>query len=239
MDLMGFMESMGTSDITLVAAFFIGLMNAISPCPLVTNITAIAYISQKIDSSRHTLLVGILYTAGRAFTYAGLASLIIYAGLSTQEIAIFLQSYGERFLGPFLILMGLVMLEVIKIGFIKGGNATYKLKERLSNRGYLGGFLLGALFALSFCPFSAVLYFGMLIPLAMKMGDGVVIPSVFAIATGLPVILFSAILVKSASKLGVIMNRVQLFEKYMRKAMAIIFILAGVYQTVSMFGIFG
>jgi len=107
------------------------------------------------------------------------------------------------------------------------------LKEKLSEKGYLGSFILGVIFALAFCPFSAVLFFGMLIPLALKFGDGILIPSVFAFATGLPVILFSFVLVFSVSKLGRVMNKVQLFEKYMRYIVSIIFIFSGIYYTIS------
>ncbi|MDD5111520.1 MAG: aromatic aminobenezylarsenical efflux permease ArsG family transporter [Candidatus Altiarchaeota archaeon] len=228
---MAFMESMGSSSMPLVAAFFIGLMTAISPCPLATNITAVAYISRRMENSRHTLLVGFLYTLGRAFTYAGLASLIVYIGINTREIASFVQSYGEQLLGPLLLAVGLVMLEVVKLDFLGAGNRLGCLKEALADKGYLGSFLLGVVFALAFCPFSGVLYFGMLIPLALKLKDGFVIPSVFAFATGLPVILTSLLLAKSISKLGVIMNRVQAVEKWVRKAAAVIFILVGAYYT--------
>jgi cytochrome c biogenesis protein CcdA len=231
MDFMAVMESMGGSNIPLVAAFFIGLMTAISPCPLATNITAVAYISRRIENSRHTLLVGFLYTLGRAFTYAGLASLIVYLGVNTREIASFVQSYGERLLGPLLIIIGLVMLEAVKLDFLSAGNRLGGLKEALAEKGYLGSFLLGVLFALAFCPFSGVLYFGMLIPLAIKLKDGIVIPSIFAFATGLPVMLTSLLLAKSISKLGEVTNKVQAIEKWMRKTVAVIFILVGAYYT--------
>ena len=108
-------------------------------------------------------------------------------------------------------------------------NKLNKLKEKLANKGFLGSFLLGVIFALAFCPFSAVLFFGMLIPIALKAGDGLIIPSVFAFATGLPVIIFSFILVYSVSKLGKIMNQIGTFEKWMRKIVSIIFIIAGLY----------
>jgi len=232
MDVLSFMEQMGTSNISLVAAFFIGLMTAISPCPMATNITAIAYVSRRIGNSEHTLLVGLLYTAGRAFAYAALASLIVYVGLNTQQIALLLQSYGEKILGPLLFLIGLVMLEVVTLGFLKGGGTKINgVREKLADRGYAGAFLLGMIFALSFCPFSAVLYFGMLIPLALKTNDGLIVPSVFGIATGLPVILSSMLLVKSVSMLGRVMHKVQLFERIMRKFVGAVFVLVGLYYT--------
>ncbi len=228
MDFMPFMEQMGASNTAVIAAFFIGLMTAISPCPLTTNITAIAYISRKMGDGRQTILLGVLYTLGRTITYAGLASLIVYVGLNTQQIASFLQSYGEKLLGPVLVITGLVMLEIISIDLGFGGGRIEKLREKLAEKGHLGAFFLGVLFAMAFCPFSAVLYFGMMIPLALNAHDGVVIPSAFALATGLPVILSSILLVKGIKTLGKAINRIQAIERLTRKAMAAVFIIAGI-----------
>ena len=223
------MESMGSSNIPLVAAFFIGLMTAISPCPLTTNITAIAYISRRLDDSKNTILVGLLYTLGRMMSYTLLASLIVYVGMNSWETSMIFQEYGEIILGPILLLAGLVMIEAIKFNLPSGGARFESLKQKLGEKGYIGGFLLGVVFALSFCPFSAVLYFGMLIPLAVKTNDAILVPSVFAFATGLPVILSSILLVKSVSTLGKVMHKTQTIEKTVRKAVAIVFILVGLY----------
>lgn len=235
MSLMTFMEAMGTSDVAIIAAFFIGLMTAISPCPLATNITAIAYISKRIDNSKHTIIVGFFYTLGRMLTYVVLASLIVWFGLNMQGISFFLQKYGEKIIGPLMIVIGLFMLEIIKIRSLKDNKTLTKIKEKLAGKGYLGSFLLGVIFALAFCPFSAVLFFGMLIPLALAAKDGIIIPAVFAFATGLPVIIFSFIIVKSVKKLGNIMNKVQTFEKWTRRIVAGIFILVGIYYTIKIY----
>jgi cytochrome c biogenesis protein CcdA len=231
---MAFMEAMGTSSIPIIAAFFIGLMTAISPCPLATNITAIAYISKKIDNSRHTILVGFLYTLGRMFTYVLIASLIVWFGMNTQSIALILQKYGEQLLGPLLLIIGVLMLDIIKFNFLNESKKMSELKEWLATKGYMGSFLLGVVFAFAFCPFSAVLFFGMLIPIALKAGSAILIPAVFAFATGLPVIIFSFVLVKSVSKLGQLMNKVQTFEKWTRRIVAVVFIVVGLYYTVKM-----
>lgn len=235
MDLMAFMESMGTSDIPAIAAFFIGLMTAISPCPMATNITAIAYMSRKIDNNKHTLFIGLLYTAGRMLAYTALASLIVWVGLSTQTISLLLQGQGERILGPFLILIGILMLGVVKIKFFKGSEHINNLGKRLSEKGYVGGFLLGIIFALAFCPFSAVLFFGMLIPLCISTGDSFILPSIFAMGTGFPVVLFSFILVYSVSRIGTIMHKLQMFETWVRKLAALIFIIVGLYYSLVFF----
>ena len=230
MDFMSFMEAMSTSEIAILAAFFIGLMNAISPCPMAANITAVAYISKRIDNNKHTLIVGLLYTFGRIFTYVILASLIVWFGLNTQITSLTLQKYGDKIMGPFLIILGLIMLDVIKFSFIKKSKAFNTFKEKLADKGYWGSFMLGAVLAVAFCPFSAVLFFGMLIPIAINAGDGIIIPSVFAIATGLPVILFSFILVYSINKLGTAMNYVKKIEQIVRKSTAIIIIAVGLYE---------
>lgn len=227
--LMPLLESLGRSNIPLLAAFFIGIMTAISPCPLATNITAIAYTSKKIGNSKHTLLVGILYTIGRMIVYIGIAAVIVWIGISTFSISMLLQKYGKLFLGPLMLIFGILMLNLFNITFGKSSDKIAKLKKYLSEKGLIGSLLLGMLFALTFCPISAVFYFGMLIPLAIQNNDPIIIPSIFAIATGLPVIIFSLILVFSVSKIGDVMKKVQTFERWMRKAVAVIFIAVGTY----------
>jgi len=232
MDAMAFLERMGTSDIALVAAFFIGVMAAVSPCLLATNITAIAYASKKLEGGKHTLLVGILYAAGRSVMYAAIASLIVYAGANTRPVSFFIQEYGGKLLGPLLVVVGVGMLDLVRIDLFKGSKALESLQANVAGKGLLGAFLLGMLFALAFCPISAVLFFGMLIPLAVKSGDAVLLPAVFGLGTGLPVILFSLLLATSVSKLGGAMNNVQLLEKGMRWAVGVVFIIVGAYYTV-------
>ncbi len=232
MGFMALMEALGTSNIPIIAAFFIGLMTAISPCPMATNITAIAYASKRIDNSKHTLLIGFLYTLGRMFTYVLIAMLIVWFGINTQGISLFLQKHGEKLLGPILLVIGVIMLDIVKVNMIKNSDTMNTLKKTLTRKGFIGSFLLGALFALAFCPFSAVLFFGMLIPLAIKVGDSILIPAIFAFATGLPVIILSFILVKSVSKLGQVMKKVQIFEYWMRKIVAIVFIITGIYHII-------
>lgn len=228
-DLMSVMEALGTSEIAFVAAFFIGIMMAISPCPMATNIAAISYVSKKIGDKKHTLGAGIAYTMGRTLTYVALASLIVYAGINIQGVSLFLQRYGGLLLGPFLLLAGLIILGKIGLPSVPCGAGFESFKEKLSEKGYFGAFGLGVTFALAFCPFSAVLFFGMLIPLALRAGDGIIIPAIFAFSTGLPVIILSFMLTYSASKIGQTMNRIQAFDEWMRKIASWTFILIGIY----------
>lgn len=164
--------------------------------------------------------------------YVGLAALIVYAGLNIQAIAFFLQNYGEKILGPFLVAMGIVMLEIVDIPLPGGHGSLQKLEASLAERGYLGGFLLGVVFALAFCPFSAVLFFGMLIPLALETGDAILVPAVFALATGLPVIIVSFLLVRGVNRISGMMATVQKMEKWVKRAVAAVFIGVGIYYII-------
>ena len=157
MDFLNYLGTMGESPVPVIAAFFLGLMTAISPCPLATNITAIAYISKRIDNSRYTLLTGIVYTIGRMVAYVAVASVIVFFGMNLQIIALGLQHYGELLLGPFLVLCGIYLLDIFHFDRLPGGDWFSEFRSgttaRSAEKGYLGAFLLGVIFALSFARF--------------------------------------------------------------------------------------
>ncbi len=215
-------------EIPLLAAFALGLLTAVSPCPLATNITATAYIAKTINSKSKVILSGLLYTLGRLFSYTGIAA-IIYFGASKFHIAKAFQGNGEKFIGPIMLLIGLIMLDIIKLNWISGGSLTEKLTEKFKDKGLLGSFLLGALFAMAFCPYSGALYFGMLIPLTLSSDAGLAVPIVFSLGTGLPVLLFAFIIAFSIEKLGKYFNAIKKVEKVMRFITGIAFILNGLY----------
>jgi cytochrome c biogenesis protein CcdA len=217
-------------NIPILTALLLGMLTSISPCPLATNITAIAYISKEIKTAKHTLLNGLFYTLGRGISYTLLATLI-YFGLSTFKISSIFQGWGDKVLGPVLIIIGLLMFGVIKINFGKGGERIEKIKIWLAKKGYIGSLLLGVLFALAFCPYSGVLFFGALIPLVLKSTGGLILPPIFALGTGLPVILFSFVIAFAVQKLGQVFQVMQKIEKVMRYSVATIFLLAGIYYT--------
>jgi cytochrome c biogenesis protein CcdA len=212
----------------LLAAFALGLLTAIAPCPLATNITATAFIAKTITDKRKVLLSGLLYTLGRVFSYT-LIGAIIYFGASKFHIAKLFQGNGEKYIGFVLIIIGLIMLDVIKLNFIKGGNFTDKLSEKFKTKGLLGSFLLGALFALAFCPYSGALFFAMLIPMTLSADAGLALPVVFSFGTGLPVILFAFVIAFSMEKLGTYFKAITKVEKVMRFVAGLVFILTGLY----------
>jgi len=217
-----------TYNIPLLSAFLIGIMTSISPCPLATNITAIAFISKDIKSSKQTLLNGLFYTIGRVISYTILATLI-YFGLSSFSISSIFQGWGDKALGPVLILIGLIMADIIKINFKTNNSKIENIKLWLARKGYIGSFFLGMLFALAFCPYSGVLFFGVLIPMVLKSPESLLLPPLFALGTGLPVIIFSFILAFSTKKISSIFSKVSQVEKIIRKIISAIFIIIGIY----------
>ena len=216
-------------EIPLLAAFALGLLTAISPCPLATNITATAYIAKTITSKRKVLLSGMLYTAGRMFSYTALGA-IIYFGASKFQVAKLFQGNGEKFIGPLMILIGLIMLDIIKFNLFSTGNMIDNLSEKFKDKGMLGSFLLGLLFALAFCPYSGTLFFAMLVPMTLSSEEGLALPVVFSIGTGLPVVMFSFVIAFSIQKLGVYFKAIQKMEKVMRVAAGITFLFTGIYS---------
>jgi len=215
------------TNIPILSAFILGIMTAISPCPLATNITAIGFISKDIENKKRIFFNGIWYTLGRAFTYT-LLGVILYFGASKFQVAKFFQSNGEKFLGPLLIVVGILMFDFIKIKFPGFSKLSEKVENKSKNN-WWSAFLLGTVFALAFCPYSGVLYFGMLIPMTVSSVSGLYLPFVFALATGLPVIIVAYLLAFSLSSLGGFYNKVKIFEKWFRRIIASIFIIVGLY----------
>ena len=232
-----FLNSLIENDSTpIVSALALGLMTAISPCPLATNITATAYIAKNIRNKKLVLLSGFVYSLGRAFSYT-ILGLILFFGASKFQVSRFFNQNGEKFLGPLLIIMGLIMLNVIRLNFLGKSNLSQKLSEKFQNKGLLGSFMIGVIFALAFCPYSGALYFGMLIPITIASADGLYLPIIFAFGTGLPVILFTYLLAFAAGSVGVFFNKITKIEKSMRIIAGIIFILTGIYYILIFAGI--
>lgn len=216
-----------TSQFPVFTAFILGLMTAISPCPLATNITAIGFISKDIASQRKVFINGLVYTLGRAISYMAIG-LLFFFGASQFEFAGFFQEWGEKILGPLLIIIGLFMLGILKLKIPGIGSLTEKMENK-SNRGFGGVLLLGVVFALAFCPYSGVLYFGMLIPMTISSASGLYLPLFFAIATGIPVVIFAWLIAFSVGSIGNIYNKLKTLEFWFRRVVAVLFIVVGIY----------
>jgi sulfite exporter TauE/SafE len=221
------------SSFPFLTALVLGLMTAISPCPLATNITAIGFIGKDIENRNKVFYNGLVYTLGRAVSYTLLA-FIIFLGVDQFAISGSFQKYGEKVIGPLLVIIGLFMLDILKIKFPGMSKLTQRFEEK-GAKNYWDVLLLGVVFALAFCPYSGVLYFGMLVPMTVSSASGLYLPVVFAIATGIPVIIFAWLIAYTISGVGTVYNKLKTFEIWFRRIISVVFILVGIYYIITVY----
>jgi len=220
-----------------VTAVWLGILTSISPCPLAANIVAISFIGRQVGKTGNVLLAGLFYTLGRALTYIALAVLIVASLLSMPELSMFLQEWMNRITGPLLVIVGLVLLEVINLSMFRGRGISDSMKQKVERSGIWGAGLLGVVFALTFCPVSAALFFGSLIPLCLAgAGSKVLFPALYGLGTALPVIVFAFIIAFSAQSVGKAFNSLTKVELWARRITGIVFILAGIYLSLKHIG---
>ncbi len=210
----------------ILLAAYLGIFTSINPCPLVTNIAAISYVAKSIDRPFSVFLSGLLYTLGRTFTYTILGFLLVKSFVSNAEISNFLQDKMYIALGPFLILTGMILLDMLQFSF-KGFAVSDKMQKKVSSSGILGAGLLGIVFALSFCPLSAALFFLTLIPLAIKHNSSIILPGVYGIGTAIPVVIFALLIAFSAKSDGSAFNKLTKIEIWVRRLSGVLFIIFG------------
>ncbi len=212
--------------IDIGAAIWLGILTSISPCPLATNIAAISYVGRKVEKTRHVLFAGLLYTLGRALAYVSVAILVTRSLQMIPGVSMFLQKYMNLAIGPLLVVVGILLLGIFNISF--GGGMSGNLQSRVDKMGLWGSGLLGIVFALAFCPVSAGLFFGALIPLAVK-GNAVFMSSLYGVGTAVPVIIFALILTFSANLIGSAFKKLTAIEKWVRWGTALTMLAIGVY----------
>jgi cytochrome c biogenesis protein CcdA len=221
---------MDTFWLASASALWLGILTSISPCPLATNIAAVSYVGGRVGSTRAVLLSGGLYTAGRTLAYVVLGASAVWSLMSMVTVSSFLQGGFRRALGPLLIVVGLLLLGLLKLN-LPGVGVSAGLRERVDRAGVWGAGLLGIVFALSFCPLSAGLFFGSLVPLAADRSSPLLLPTLYGIGTALPVAAFAVLLAAGAGWLSKAVDRVQAFEVWARRVTALVFIGVGVYET--------
>lgn len=214
----------------VATALWLGIMTSISPCPLATNIAAISFISRTVDRPGAVAWTGLLYTAGRTLVYVVLGAILAASLISMPVVSQWLQKYMNQLLGPGLILVGMFLLELVTISSGGGGLKDWAQKKAQTG-GFFAAFLLGVVFALSFCPVSAALFFGSLVPLAVASESRLVVPSLYGVGTALPVLVFAGILCFSANRLGIIFKNITAFELWARRITGSVFLLVGIYYT--------
>jgi len=220
------------SWLVIGSAFWLGLLTAISPCPLASNIAAISFIGRQVGNHRSVLLSGLLYTLGRSLTYVVLGVVLAGGLLAVPEVSRFMQKYMNEILGPVLILLGMILLGWIGSG-LSINLAGQGVQQKAAKGGMIWAGLLGILFALSFCPVSAGLFFGGLIPLSLQCGSRFLLPAIYGLGTALPVVLFAFLLVISTEAVGKAFHRFTQIEKWVRVIAGVLFIFAGIYYSLT------
>lgn len=221
-----------------LTAFILGLLTAISPCPLATNIAAIGFISKNIEDRKAIFMRGIYYTAGRVLAYTVLGIILISIlkeGASMFGIQKAISKWGELLIGPVLLIIGLFMLFGDKINLPKIGFEGGEKGEKLAGKGSWGALLLGVLFAMAFCPSSGIFYFGMLIPMSVTATVGWLLPVLFAVATALPVLVVAWILAFSVEKVGEVYGKIQTIQKWLNIVVGTLFVIVGIYYCYTMY----
>ena len=213
-------------------ALWLGILTSISPCPLATNIAAVSYISRRVEKTRLAVFSGLLYTAGRTLTYLILGIVLSASLLAVPQLSHFLQKYMNMLMGPLLIIVGMFLLELLTLPSGSGTGWGQKLQAHADKLGVWGAGLLGIVFALSFCPTSAALFFGSLLPLTIKSGSSVIYPGLYGIGTALPVLGFALVIAFGAKGLGAAFKRVSVFELWARRITGGLFIAIGVWMSV-------
>jgi cytochrome c-type biogenesis protein len=219
-----------TSALALASALWLGLLTSVSPCPLATNVAAVSFVSRRFTHPLAVLSAGLLYTLGRVLTSALLGALIVAGVINVSRVSFFLQFSMGKVIGPVMILVGMLVLGLVRIP-LPSGRWFSHLEERARRWGLPGSFVLGILFATAFCPVSAVLFFGGLIPLAVERGSPLLLPALYGIGTGLPVALFALLFAVGLKQVGRIIHRMASVELWARRATGVIFIVIGIYET--------
>jgi cytochrome c biogenesis protein CcdA len=212
----------------ILSALWLGILTSISPCPLATNIAAISFVTRNLGSSQRILWSGLLYSVGRMIVYVVIAVLATASLLSLPEVSFFLETNMHKIIGPLLIIVGIVLLDVLPFSF-STSLVSSSIQEKAGKWGIWGSGALGIVFALTFCPLSAALFFGSLIPLAVDGKSAVLMPSVYGIGTALPVIAFALVMAFSVKSIGKVFDKLTQMEKWARKLTAVVFIGAGIY----------
>lgn len=224
---------MDPATLPLISALWFGILTSISPCPLATNIAATTFIGKQIHSRHGALLAGAAYTGGRALAYIAIAFIVVAGLVSIPGVSMLLQQYMNKLLGPLLILVGLLLFDAVRIRMPSVGDRGSGLAHRLARGGVIGGICLGFLFALSFCPVSAALFFGSVIPLALKLESGIWLPLWYGVGTALPVIGFALLLAYGSWMAAGFVNGLAVMERYLRRLTAAVFILVGLSFTLT------
>ena len=220
-----------TTGITLYgAALWLGLLTAVSPCPLATNLAATAYLARRVESRKRAIAGTLAYTLGRVGAYAAIAGLLALGLASAPAVSMGLQHWLTPLLGPLLILTAMFLLGLLSLPFSLSITSQTSA-EQWASRGLLGEFILGFIFDLSFCPVSAALFFGSLIPLALGRGNILMPVTLYGIGTATPVAAFALVMIFSTRAASNLAGGIARAQPWILKITGALLLIAGLYLT--------
>jgi len=221
--------------VACLTTLWLGILTSVHPCPLATNVAALAFIAREAHSTRRVVLSGLAYTLGRMAAYLGVALAILAPLAAAQSVATFLHDTVSRAIGIILILVGMFLLELVRL---PRSPRHPRGRPAPSRVGVWKAGGLGVLFALYFCPISAMLFFAGLIPLAVKYQSKLVLPLLFGLGTALPVAVLAGVLAAGTHRLVPALSRLRAIERWARRITGVLFVVVGIgFVFVHIFGV--
>ncbi len=232
-----FAHTARTSNIAFLAALFFGFAGSVAPCQLTANLGSITYFGNKYMQEKLAGLEFLLYLLGKimVFSFFGVLFWLFGNNISIDSIPVFV--YTRKLVGPLLIVMGLFFLGIIKLRGSFGFRISAVVKKMAERSGgKSGAFLFGVAFSLGFCPTMVLLFFGMVMPLALQSSYGVILPSVFALGTAFPLLVFFAIVIGFGLD-RTILKKVKQWGRIIYKVSGAFLIILGISDTVTYWGL--
>jgi cytochrome c biogenesis protein CcdA len=184
--------------VALGSALVLGAMTTLHPCPLAVNAAAVSLLAGWSGERRSASRRIAAFVVGYCLTFATLALLLAGTSLRLPVVASALTRATAVFLGPLLVVVGMVHADVLPWPGSNRGNR--RLLDRRART--LGGYGLGAVLALSFCPATAALFFGLLLPLAVQYRAPVAFAAAYAIGAALPLVAVAGVAARGTTALG-------------------------------------
>jgi cytochrome c-type biogenesis protein len=219
-------------ELPVLTVFLFGLVGAVAPCQLTTNLSAMAYVGSRVGEAR-PWREALAYVLGKVLVYTVLGAAAVAVGLQLQAAAIPVAVVARKVLGPLMIVIGLGFLGVLRLRGSVGGGVSAWLQARLPQGGVFRAFLLGVTFSFTFCPTLFWLFFGLTIPLALRSSAGWTFPGLFAVGTALPLLAFTALLVIGTDLAQGFVARVKRSHRLISRFAGTIFVLAGINDTLT------
>lgn len=214
----------------IFGVLWLGILLSVSPCPFLCNIVSVSYIAQQSPENFAALKASLLFALGRTLGYVLITSVIVTCGLKIPLLARFLTNHMEHICALLFILGGIILLNILPIPSFKLELAQEKREHLVKNLKIWSSFPLGILLALNFCPISAGLFFGSLIPIAMYKKSPLLIPSIFGIGTSILVVIIGCLLAKGLDFIGNFHEQTKKIEKPAQTVTGIILLVVGLWM---------